>query len=290
MEELHLLDEIKPTKKIYTKNGISLGAVLGGPIGLGYFLIENYKSFDKIALVKKAWGITIFSTLIYCFLAYYLKEVIGTTAIPLFVPCLGAARQIFKQEQASYVEAHIKNGGAIHSNWRVVGISFLCLVGTLTVLAIVVKLFGLEKPIVIPPQEELVTATVPARSTTSSRNNLMKSVVANLESKIYGEAEHEVVYNNFFFSELKIDSIAEELTAVNFFDAKNRKEVHLEKVLFDYEFSIIDASADLTNESTRLRYQQLRTQMEGFLKDGKVSILLMDENLEEVLARFDAET
>ncbi|MFT5645507.1 MAG: hypothetical protein ACI976_000177 [Aureispira sp.] len=288
MEELKVLDDVKLTKKIYSQKGITLGAFLGGPVTAGYLLIENYKSVENRAVVNKAWGVTIFSTIIYYVLAYFLKEVMDMSTVPLFVGCVVGSSQIFKQLQAEDVEAYIQKGGEIHSNWRVAGIGLLFLLATIVVLGAGLMLYKTEEPIVIPPPQELIRPTIPARSTTSSSGNLMKSEVNSLQSKSYGDAAHVIVYNDFFFSELRIDTIAEQLTTLGFFD-DNPKNIYLEKVLFDYEFSITDASADLTNEKTSLKYEQLRADMEAFLKDGKVRILLMGDGLEEVLADFGEE-
>lgn len=76
---------------------------------------------------------------------------------------------------------------------------------------------------------------------------------------------------------------------MNFFDARNQKYIYLEKVLFDYEFSITDASANIEDKQTSLKYEQLRIDLEKFLKDGSVRVLLMDEDLEEVLGHFGEE-
>ena len=131
MDELNILDDSKPVKKVYNKQGITWGAFLGGPIGAGYFLIENYKSLDKRNVVNKAWGITIVSTVLYYIVAYLMETVLNTTTIPLYVVCLSGARQIFKQLQEADIEAYIQQGGEVYSNWRTVGISLLFLVGTL---------------------------------------------------------------------------------------------------------------------------------------------------------------
>lgn len=288
MEEQKILDDVKRTEKVYSQKGITLGAFLGGPIAAGYFLIENYKSLDNKAVVNKAWGITIISTIIYYVLAYFLKEVVGVSTVPLFVTCVVGAGQIFKQIQAKDIEVHLQQGGDLHSNWRVAGIGLLFLFGTVFILGAGLMAYEVQSPIIMPPPAELIRPTIPARNTTSSSGHLMKSVVNSLESKSYGDAAHVIVYNNFFFSELKIDTISEKLTALGFFD-DNQKQVYLEKVLFDYEFSIIDASADITTEKTSLEYENLRANMEAFLKDGKVRILLMDEDLDEVLAEFGEE-
>lgn len=288
MEELKVLDDVKLIKKVYSQKGIALGAFLGGPVTAGYLLIENYKSLENRAVVNKAWGFTIFSTIIYYVLAYFLKEVVDMSTVPLFVACVVGASQIFKQLQAEDIEAYLQKGGEVHSNWRVAGIGLLFLLATIVILGAGLMLYKTQEPIVIPPPQELVRPTVPARSTTSSGGNLMKSEVNSLQSKSYGDAAHVIVYNDFFFSELRIDTIAEQLIALGFFDA-NPKNIYLEKVLFDYEFSITDASADITTEKTNLEYEQLRADLEAFFKDGKVRILLMDENSEEILRDFGEE-
>lgn len=287
-EELRILDNAKPTEKVYNEKGIILGALLGGPIAAGYFLIENYKSLDKQALVNKAWGITIGSTVLYFLLGYVIQEMFNISAVPVTVACVMGGRQIFKQEQAIDVETHIQQGGEVYSNWRAAGISLLFFIGMLIPIGIGAMLYAPDPIDFEPTPTELVASDLPrpARSTTSSNSGLMKSVVASLETKSYGDAAHVIVYNNFFFTESKIDSIAEELTALGFFDASNQKYVYLEKVLFDYQFSITDASADVTTKQTIDQYEQLRISMETFLKDGKVHILLMDEDLEVVLAEF----
>lgn len=288
MEELKVLDDAKLTKKVYSQKGITLGAFMGGPVTTGYLLIENYKSLENRAVVNKAWGFTIFSTIIYYVLAYFLKEVMDMSTVPLFVACVVGSSQIFKQLQAKDVETYLQKGGEVHSNWRVAGIGLLFLLATIVVLGAGLMFYETEEPIVIPPPQELVRPTVPARSTTSSSGNLMKSEVNSIQSKSYGDAGHVIVYNDFFFSELRIDTIAEQLRVLGFFE-ENQKQLYLEKVLFDYEFSVTDASADLTNEKTSLKYEQLRADLEVFLKDGKVRILLMDENSEEVLRDFGEE-
>jgi len=286
MEELKVLDEVKLRTKVYNEKGIAWGAFLGGPIAAGYFLIENYKSLGNRAIVNKAWKITLISTVIYFILAYFLQEMMGISIVPILISCMIMARQVFREKQAVEVEAHIKKGGAVHSNWRVAGISLLFFLGTIGSIGSLLMMYGLQKSTTIPPAVELVGPMLPARSTTSSRNNVMKSVVNKLESKPYGAAGHLLVYNDFFFSESKIDSIAEELTRLGYLDAPHPNNIYLEKVLFDYEFSITEVKAAITNKKMTAEYEQLRTEMEAFLKDGKVTILLIDEKSKEVLRRF----
>lgn len=291
MQELKILDDSKPTEKVYKERGLAWGAFLGGPIIAGYLLIKNYKSLGKKSAVNKALGITIASTIIYCMLAYFFQEVVNLSFVPLAIICMVVTQQVFKQQQAADVETHIQKGGEVYSNWRAVGIGLLFSIIIISILVGIAFYTYQETRFVPTPTEleESSSAPVPARSSTGSNNQLMKSVVASLESKSYGDVGHVIIYNNFFFTDSKIDSIAEYLTALDFFDAEGPKHIYLEKVLFDYEFSITDASADVNTEKTKLKYEKLRTDMELFFKEGKVRILLMDEYLEGVLAEFGEE-
>jgi len=291
MEQLRVLDDVKPTEKIYNEKNIALGTLVGGPMAGGYFLIENYKSLGKGSLTAIAWGITIISTIAYHVTNFLMQDWTNISTIPLIFICVIVVRQFFKQKQKTDVDAYINQGGEVHSNWRVAGISLLFLAITIGISGIIAMYSSLEKDILIPPPPPrgLVESRRPARSSTGRNLSVTKSAVARIETKSYGAAAHVIIYNNFFFTELQIDSIAEQLIALDFFDAKNQKHVYLEKVLFDYEFSITDASADMTNERTKAKYEKLSVDLETFFGDGKVSILLMDEALEEVLERFGKE-
>jgi len=275
MEDQNILDEVKPIGKIYNEKSISLGAFFGGPIAAGYLLIENYKSLGKDGVINKAWIITIISSIAFLGLAMIVPDIKGINAIFAIV-CVTATRPIFKQYQEPDVNQYIEEGGELHSNWRVFGISTLILVVFGSIMFAAYMMFADSAP----------TSIATSNSMTESIET-PSSPTPDFETKSYGDAAHVIVYNQAAFSENEIDAIAQRLTSLAFFNADNQKYVYLEKKMRNYEFSITDASADINDSKTKAQYTQLRTDMEDFLKDGKVSIILLDENLDEVLERFD---
>lgn len=289
MEETHILDEAQSSQKVYNETGIALGTFFGGPIATGYLFVANYKNLGKGHLSKKVWGITAVVFILYCTILFIIQEIVTINIPNVVFPIISVAiaRQLFKQQQEKDVEAHIQQGGEVYSLWRAGGISFIFSLVMISIFMGGYLWYGSDRILPSTPSEE--GWTVPPQEEPSSELTDPSSVVANLETRSYGEAAHVIVYNEVFFTKEKIDSIAEELTRLNFFDARNQKYIYLEKVLFDYEFSITDASANIEDKQTSLKYEQLRIDLEKFLKDGSVRVLLMDEDLEEVLGHFGEE-
>lgn len=287
MQETRILDQIKPSEKVYNERGIAIGAFLGGPLAAGYLLVANYRKLGKGYLTGKTWIMTAGSCLVYFVLAYFIPDKVPSIVLP--ITCVAVARQVFKQVQEEDLKTHLSKEGEIYSSWRAAGIGTLFAILTLGLFFIGLMLFQpKEFAAMMNPEVRQVPIERPIEQSSSS-SSITQSAVSSLETKSYGEAAHVIVYDELSFSETEINGIADELTALEFFDETNQKYVYLEKLLFDYEFSITDSSADMEDEETRAKYEKLRADMDAFLTDGKVILLLKDENLEEVLGRFGEE-
>ncbi|MGH1334605.1 MAG: hypothetical protein ACRBFS_00650 [Aureispira sp.] len=272
MMNSNVLDEIKPKGKVYTETMIAMAAFFCGPLAAGYLFIENYKTLEQSYKVKKAWTIAILGTLFLVGLDYVLEEFIRVPMIGFGVVSVLITKHFYKKEQEKEITRHIEQGGALHSAWRATGISLLILCVVMAVVFAVTFGFYYVQPTSTEASIEMPT---------------VETSVDEFQTRSYGAAAHVIVYNQGDISGEAIDDLAERLTILGFFDEENQKVVYLEiNLIKEYSFSITDASADPASSVTQTLYKNTKIGLENSLLDSSVELLLMNEGLEEVLARF----
>jgi len=118
---------------LYSPAQAACGALLGGPVGLIYFLRANFKALGNERLEK--------NTLIYgCILVVALVVALPLLpdkfpSAPFTVGYVVAARQIAEKFQMTKQAILNSSQYGFHSNWRVFGIGLLTLVGSAVVVA-----------------------------------------------------------------------------------------------------------------------------------------------------------
>jgi len=118
--------------KLYSPSQVFCGTLLGGPVGLIYFLRENFSALgDDSAMAK---------TVLYGGLL-----ILGLLVIPLLLPknfpsimfviaYIVTAESISEKYQKTKQEIIDSPQHDFHSNWRVIGFGLLCLAGSAIVL------------------------------------------------------------------------------------------------------------------------------------------------------------
>jgi hypothetical protein len=130
------LEAVQSTKRIYKENAIWVGAYIGCPLVAGYFIAENFKSFNEINNAKKTWLVTIIGTImIFCGISLIPDNVfdkIPNFIIPLFYAAI--AYGVVKQCQSKNLSAFIAIEGRPFGWWRIIIISLIGLAITFAII------------------------------------------------------------------------------------------------------------------------------------------------------------
>ncbi len=124
-----------PTVKLYSKNQMTLGTFLGGPLGATYFIAENFKNLGDKSKAQKTWLFGIIGTAILFAVLFFVPET-GKIPPQIFpIAFIVATMQFVQMFQMPLITAHTAAGGKLHNYWRTAGISLLCLCITLLIIA-----------------------------------------------------------------------------------------------------------------------------------------------------------
>jgi hypothetical protein len=125
--------------KLYTQTQIRAGSFLGGPIAAVYLLRENFRVLDRApeARATVLWGVVVIAGILA--LLPFLPTRFPNYLIPLLY-MFGAG---YVADQWQLRKQAILDSGKyrIQSNWRVFGMSVLCLIAF--TLALVLEMFVL---------------------------------------------------------------------------------------------------------------------------------------------------
>ena len=129
-----VLEAVKSTKKIYKKNAIWVGSLLGGPLVAGYLLAENFKVFNEAGKAKKTWIFTVIGTILIFGIALLMPDdvKIQNRIIPLIYTLI--AYLFAEHFQSKNISAFIALGGKAFSWWRTILVSVIGLVITVVLL------------------------------------------------------------------------------------------------------------------------------------------------------------
>jgi uncharacterized membrane protein len=133
--------------KLYSPAQAACGALVGGPVGLIYFLWANFTALGNRPAAKKtiAYGALLILGLLI--VLPFLPERFPSS--PFTVAYIIMARQIAQQYQKTKQEIADSPEYDFHSNWRVFGLGLLCLVGSVLVIVVPLALlvaFGIWNP------------------------------------------------------------------------------------------------------------------------------------------------
>ncbi|MDF2447193.1 MAG: hypothetical protein K0S46_2429 [Moraxellaceae bacterium] len=114
--------------RIYSPTQAACGALVGGPVGLIYFLYANFGVLGNAEAQRKtvAWGVALIVALVI--LLPLLPDRMPST--PLTVAYMLAAQQVAVKHQMTKAAIIASPQHDFHSNWRVFGLGLLTMVGT----------------------------------------------------------------------------------------------------------------------------------------------------------------
>lgn len=117
--------------RLYSPVQVAAGVFLGGPVGAVYFLRANFLALkdDERAQAALLYGLLFVIAAIS--LAFVLPK--NFPSMPLNIAYMFGARQIAETKQLSKQAIEDSAEYDFQSNWRVVGLSLLCLLGSVLV-------------------------------------------------------------------------------------------------------------------------------------------------------------
>lgn len=131
--EINLLDEL-PNGKVYEESALWVGAFLGGPLIVGYFIAENFKTLKEYDNVRKSYLYTILASIIIFVGISIIPDSIPIPRMVIPIIYTSIAVTIYKKYQAHQIKNHLKNGGLSYGWGRIIFLSFIGLL--LTILLI----------------------------------------------------------------------------------------------------------------------------------------------------------
>lgn len=125
---------------IYSPGQVAAGAFLGGPVGLIYFLRENFLTLGNTAQAKNSlvWGAALIGLLLL--ILPLLPDKFPSIAFT--IGYMVAGQQIATTQQLTKKAIDDSTQFTAQSNWRVFGRGMLCLLGSMIVLFIPIMLLG----------------------------------------------------------------------------------------------------------------------------------------------------
>lgn len=124
---------------LYSPTQVAVGAFIGGPVGLIYFLRANFLALQNQPLVKKTLISGIFLILALIALLPFIPENFPNVAISIGYVLI--ARYVVENYQMKKEAIENSENYIFQSNWKVFGLSIVCLI--LSAVVIMVPVFGM---------------------------------------------------------------------------------------------------------------------------------------------------
>jgi hypothetical protein len=131
---------MKSNSKIFTRNAIRIGTIMGSPIVAGYMMYVNYIKFGKRRAANQALIIGVVSTALILAFLFSLSNNIIDQIPPFLFPLiyLAVVDFIVNKFQQDDIDEFLKKNGEKKSNWEVTGISIFGTIFTLAVGALLI--------------------------------------------------------------------------------------------------------------------------------------------------------
>jgi len=243
----------KPPHKIYTEKAIWTGTFLGGPLAAGYFIAENFKTFQEAGRAKKTWVYAIVASVLIFSGIFFIPEniKIPNMLIPFIYTSIAAFFVQYFQHRNIFT--HTASGGKSYSWGRTICVGLIGAAISFTFL------FGIA----------LFVTT------------------AQVSTKTYGLMEHTIGFDKSNITESEVDKLAEGLTKVTFFDGVQTKYVYAEKKEGRYELSISVVDGVAQNAQALQSFIELRNELQTLFPDNKIVLKLVVDHLDRVIKRIE---
>jgi len=126
MEKMSYGERPVPARKIYTYKALWVGTIIGGPLVAGYFIAENFKTFNKPRKAKITWAWTIAATILIFGVSFFVPADLKSPKFLIPPIYTGVAYGLMRHFQKWSIAVHIVSGGESYSWWRVIAV---CLIG-----------------------------------------------------------------------------------------------------------------------------------------------------------------
>ncbi|UTW46100.1 hypothetical protein KFE80_04175 [bacterium SCSIO 12696] len=136
-----------PSVLMYSPKQVACGTI-GGPVGLIYFLAANFKAMGREDLRKKTLWLGISLIVVLIIMLPFLPDDVPST--PFTIAYIIIAYQVADKHQMTKQAIMDSESHDFHSNWKVLGLGLLCLLGSMIVLMgplVVLMLTGIWNPV-----------------------------------------------------------------------------------------------------------------------------------------------
>ncbi len=277
MEEFESIDapiientipQVVPEGSIYTLKTIQVATTLCGPLVAGYMLSNNFKLFGEPDKARNTWLWTIVLTVLLFGILFALPDKIINKTPTILFPLLYGAVAFYtgKKFQESNINAHIKAGGNKYKFGRSFLVSVICLlVLSIPILGIVGAQIVLSNPAA----------------------EIFKSIGYD-SIKTYGTIKNEIAYPSGNISVIELDSIANALNQVGYFDEITHKEIMVKKSGNNYEISLIMNKLIKTDTGFVVGMSEGKKQLEPYFPGHKIILqIVIDEDPGTVYKRIE---
>ncbi|MGN7724409.1 hypothetical protein ACTJIL_01125 [Luteimonas sp. 22616] len=126
--------------RLYSPSQVACGALVGGPVGLIYFLRANFSALgnDRLVTTTLLVGVALIVALI-AILPLLPEDFPGSLLSILYIV---TGRHVAEKHQISKQAIAASDRFAFHSNWRVFWIGLLCLLASFVVLVLPLMLLA----------------------------------------------------------------------------------------------------------------------------------------------------
>jgi len=130
--------EVAP-HRLYKVSGIAIASIFGSILAGGLLMSLNYRMLGRQELARKAIILTLAATALVFVIAFQIPPDWHVPNTVFTAPQIVLMAYLAKWAQGDDIAAHVRDGGALASNWKAFGISLLVLLLLLTVLVLVIS-------------------------------------------------------------------------------------------------------------------------------------------------------
>lgn len=113
--------------RIYSPRQVACGTI-GGPVGLMYFLMANFDALGQPSRKNRVLNLGILFILALIIILPLLPE--DMSSVPFTTAYIAIAYYVAERYQMNKQQIKTSEDYEFHSNWRVLGLGLLCLVGS----------------------------------------------------------------------------------------------------------------------------------------------------------------
>jgi hypothetical protein len=133
--------------RIYSPTQVACGTI-GGPVGLVYFLMANFEALGQQNRKKRTLIFGIIFIIALIVILPFLPD--SVPSAPFTIAYIIIAKQVAEKYQMKKQDIINSDVYEFHSNWRVLGLGLLCLVGSLIAVVgplIILMVAGIWEPV-----------------------------------------------------------------------------------------------------------------------------------------------